>query len=355
MATNLTSLFVLFCLLAFAPLLALFVFESQPTIQPRVAEKGGVVSATEDAPPPAESEVFLSAVNEIPQARNTEIPQEGKMPRWMTWGVYVGDEEQSIKDFEQAVGKKPQFEMVFVHWGSDPDFPLRYARHVRDEGKALVIFWEALDYRRDYFDQPGYGFDQVLSGALDPYFKNFRDEAVAYGAPIILVPYSEFNGNWFPWGGTLGNNSPEKYVSAYRHLRGFFVDVPNVQFAWVANNKNVPDIPQNALERYYPGDQYVDVVGVNGFNYGGSSEQTFDQLFGDVLRRLTAYEKPIYVFSMGTANGPGKPSWIKNALAFELYKYPEVKGWLWFNVKKERDWRVTADSAALSAFRDALP
>lgn len=297
-------------------------------------------------------EASASAAGQVVVA---ETRQEGKMPWWMEWGAYAGWEMNAMRDFEERVGKKARLEMRFVHWGSDPLFPSEYAALVREEEKTLVLFWEALDYERDYFAQPEFSFDAVLSGALDDYFKNFALDAKAYGAPVILIPYSEFNGNWFPWSGTVGNNTPEKYIAAYRYVRKFFYDVPNVRFGWVPNNRTDPDIPSNAIERYYPGGDVVDVVGVDGFNFGGNEAQTFDALFADTLGRLREYDKPIYIFSMGTASSPGKPAWITEALSRELYKYPDVKGWLWFNAKKERDWRVTENPESLEAFRNVLP
>jgi len=58
---------------------------------------------------------------------------------------------------------------------------------------------------------------------------------------------------------------------------------------------------------------------------------------------------------MASAAGTGKAAWIKAALTVQLYKHPEVKGWLWFNQNKERDWRINSDAASLAAFLSVLP
>jgi hypothetical protein len=272
----------------------------------------------------------------------------------MSWGVYVGWKDSAIANFEALVGKQAQSEMVFAHWGNDPVFPHRFAR-IRDQGKTMVLYWEALDYDRDYFAQPEYSLDAVNAGLLDGYFRTFAAGAKTYAGPIILIPYSEFNGNWYPWGGTIGNNSPEKLIAAYRRIHGFFTDVPNVKFAWVPNNVPVPNVPMNQFELYYPGDEYVDYVGLDGFNFGGSQQQTFDQMFTGPLLRLKKYHKPIYIFSFASADFPGKAAWITDALTVQLYKHPEVVGWLWFNENKERDWRVNSATSTLEAFKAALP
>jgi endoglucanase len=271
----------------------------------------------------------------------------------MKWGAYVGWQDSAMSDFESMVGKQPQMEMVFAHWGNDT-FPGWYAPRIKDKGRTMVLFWEAVDYNRDYFSQPEYSFDSVLAGKQDAYFTKFAADAKAYGGEVILIPYSEFNGDWFPWGGTIGNNTPEKYIAAYRYIHNFFTNVPNVKFGWAPNSDAVPDTAANKFELFYPGDAYVDVVGVDGFSstkWWGS----FDALFRDPITRLKTYKKPIYIFSMGAAEDARKPAWITDALTVQLAKYPEVVGWLWFNENKESNWLINSSQAALTAFKSLLP
>lgn len=276
------------------------------------------------------------------------------MPPGVSWGAYVGWKPTDMEDFEALVGKKTDAEMVFAHFGNDPDFPLQYTTSVRDQQKTMVLFWEALDYNRDEMKQPEYSFDSVLRGDLDNYFRHFAEGAKTYGGPIILIPYSEMNGNWFPWGGTIGDNTPEKYIAAYRHIHSFFRDVPNVEFGWAVNARDVPDTPENRFENFYPGDAYVDEVGVDGFDFGGEEAGSFEQLFGAPLERLKKFQKPTWIFSMGAAADPLKPLWVTDALTVGLYRHPEVCGWLWFNVNKERDWRIDQDPPTLAALQSAL-
>jgi hypothetical protein len=278
----------------------------------------------------------------------------GKAPSWMKWGVSVGWQDDKMSDFERLVGKKPQMEMVFAHWGNDT-FPGWYKPRIADKGRTMVLFWEAVDYTRDYFAQPEYGYDAVISGSLDAYFKKFAEDAKAYQGEVILIPFSEFTGDWYPWGVSVGTNSPEKFITAWRHIHAFFVGVPNVKFAWVPNNDSVPDIPTNKFELSYPGDAYTDYVGLDGFN-NGAPWQTFDEVFGSALARIKVYNKPTYIFSMGATADPRKADWITDALTIQLPKYPWVVGWLWFNeTPGTNNWMIDSDRQSLQAFVSALP
>jgi hypothetical protein len=270
------------------------------------------------------------------------------------WGAYVGWQEGAMDIFEDLVGKDAKYRAVFIHWGNERKFPTYLKPYVMDQGKSLMIFWEATDYNVGTVNQTNYSYDSVINGNWDTYFAEFARDAKAYGGEVILIPYSEMNGDWFPWSITKNGNTPQKHIDAWRKIRGFFNDVPNVKFGWAPNHDSVPDITDNQFEKFYPGDAYVDYVGLDGFNFG-SPWMTFDQVFGSSLARMKVYKKPMFIFSFASAAGASKALWITDALTIQIPKYPEIKGWIWFNENKERDWRVTADTSVLNAFKVSLP
>ena len=292
----------------------------------------------------------------IPPPVPALLPPPSPTPASSTlkWGAYVGWQDNQMSDFETLVGKQPSMEMVFAHWGNDT-FPAWYASRIKDKSRTMVLFWEAVDYNRDYFNQPEYSFDSVLAGKQDAYFTKFAADAKTYGGDIILIPYSEFNGNWYPWGGTIGNNTPEKYIAAWRYIHKFFETTSNVKFGWAPNADAVPDVAANKFELYYPGDTYVDYVGVDGFNSGVPSWISFDQVFNNALTRLAVYNKPIYIFSVGVQEDTRKAAWITDGFSVQLPKYPKVVGWLWFNENKKYNWLINSNPAALAAFKGILP
>ena len=306
--------------------------------------------AVAPSPPPAPTPVAPP----LPPPAPIPPPTPAPVSSTMKWGAYVGWQDNKMSDFETMVGKQPSMEMVFAHWGNDT-FPAWYAPRIKDKGRTMVLFWEAVDYSRDYFSQPEYSFDSVLAGKEDAYFTKFAADAKAYGGDIILIPYSEFNGNWYPWGGTVGNNTPEKYIAAWRYIHKFFETAVNVKFGWAPNADAVPDVAANKFELYYPGDAYVDYVGVDGFNSGVPSWMSFDQVFNGALIRLALYNKPIYIFSVGVQEDTRKAAWISDGFTTQLSKYPKVAGWLWFNENKKYNWLINSNPEALAAFKGVLP
>lgn len=262
-------------------------------------------------------------------------------PRRMLWGAYTVDTPSSAPTFETLVGRPMDLQPIFVGWRDT--FPFEYATSVRGQGKTFVIFWEQHDVT----------LDDIVNGNSDAVIREFAARAAEYEGPIILAPFHEMNGNWEPWGGVVGDNTPQKVVAAWKHVHGFFNGVRNVKFAWTVNSGSVPDIPENAISQYYPGDAYVDYVAVDGFN-DGNPWHTFGSIFNGILSELKSYEKPIYILSMASAEGERKAEWITDAFTVQLPKHPEVVGWIWFNANKEANWLVDSDPNALLAFKAVL-
>jgi hypothetical protein len=257
------------------------------------------------------------------------------------WGAYPGNLITDAAAFESMVGKTMDLQSTFRSWTDS--FPTEYGPTVRDKGKTLVVFWE----------QFGVTLDDIIAGRSDAVIRSFAAGAKSYGGPVILAPFHEMNGNWDSWSGTVGTNTPAKIITAWRRIHDLFAGVPNVKFALAVNSNSVPDTAANDITQYYPGDAYVDIVAIDGFNNANPS-LTFDQIFNRPLQILAQYNKPIYILSMGTAAGTTKPSWITDALTIQMARRPEIVGWVWFNVAKEYDWRVNSDAASLTAFKTAI-
>lgn len=267
------------------------------------------------------------------------------------WGVYPGWKPADFSDFEVKVGGKIDLAGVFVHWGNENQFPQEMATWTKNTNKILVIYWEAMDYNTSTTEDPRFSYKQIINGKWDTYIKSFADSAKEFGGSVILIPFSEANGDWNTWSGTKNGNSPALHIEAYRHIRKLFAGVNNVKFGWAVNNYSIPDIPENAIDKYYPGDDYVDYVGVDGFNFG-NPWQSFDEVFGKTLAELKKYNKPVYIFSMACAQGSKKADWIEDAMV-KIQK-SKIAGWIWFNENKERDWRVWSDEKSFKAFAAGL-
>ncbi len=270
----------------------------------------------------------------------------------LSWGVYAGGQMQNFTDFENKVGQTPQYMATFVHWGNENQFPSKIAAIAKQKKATLVIFWEAMDYNAKSENDPRFSYQQIIVGKWDNYINSFITATKTFGQELILVPFEEMNSDWYPWSGTTNGNSPKLHQQAYRYLKNMFSGNPKVKFGWVVNNDSVPNTAENAISSYYPGDEFVDYLGIDGFNFG-NPWQNFDQVFGQGLEKLSAYKKPIIIFSTASAPGAKKADWIRS-IPKVLDSYPTVTGLIWFNENKEKDWRIWSDPLSLAAFKQVI-
>lgn len=328
--------------------------------EPEVVEE----ETTDDVPPPPPPPAFEEEEDVVEEEEEEVIVELPTMPGstpvvddevaqlGLQWGAYAGWRESDIVEFEDVFNNDFELLATFAHWGNNKDFPFHLGKFAKDKGRTLIIFWETTDYNLSGTNHAQWSYDAVLSGMYDDYIREFAADARAYGGPVILIPFSEMNGNWFTWGYGTNGNTAAKGAAAYRHVHDVFGDVSNVKWGWAPNAHSVPNVPDNQHELYYPGDDYVDYVGLDGFNFG-SPWMSFDEIFGTALKKLEAYNKPMYIFSMASAEGPQKAAWMRDAFE-QMQKYPSLQGFVWFNENKERDWRIWSDVESYGALVDAV-
>jgi beta-mannanase len=143
------------------------------------------------------------------------------------------------------------------------------------------------------------------------------------------------------------------YVSAYRHIHDRFVALgaTNVVWAWCPNVTDTDGSNKQTMD-YYPGDDYVDWTGVDGYNWGGRDWESFAQVFARIYPLLAAKRKPILIGEMSSsANGGDKAAWIDAIVPTLKSSYPLIKGLVWFDINKEEDWRIDSSTQTMAAFK----
>jgi beta-mannanase len=283
------------------------------------------------------------------------------------WGIALEGNPVSaagIAAYRASTGLTPRYVVVFQQWPEDPatgEFPLASVEAISSTGAIPVLTWEPMYYRANDGAETMVPAGRVTGGAYDRYLERFARAASATGKPIFIRFAHEMNLNRYHWGGTAaeyGPQSPERFKAMWRHVVDVFrrLQVTNVQWVFCPNCESVPGagdpaITWNRASAYYPGDGYVDVLGMDGYNWGDtqtpekngwrSSWRSFGDTFGALhaeLKRL-APGKPIYVFETASAaSGGDKRTWLadmaRTAAAWSL------SGVIWFEANKEVDWRL---------------
>lgn len=190
---------------------------------------------------------------------------------------------------------KPASVMWYVAWKDRTAFPREEVLALSKQGVVPHITWEPWDWNLKAGDPGQITLAAIVGGAWDGYIRDWARAARAADVPLLLRWGHEFNGNWYPWAVANNGQDPALYVRAYRHVHDIFKaeGANKVQWIWCLNNADVPGEGWNDAARAYPGAEYVDWVGLDGYNWGTNPSWGTWTPFRDVFK--TAYDKAVAV------------------------------------------------------------
>ena len=80
-----------------------------------------------------------------------------------------------------------------------------------------------------------------------------------------------------------------------------------------------------------------------------------ENVFAGMYDALHALGKPIMIGETASDEAGGsKADWIRSIAPTLSDRFPDIKALIWFDVQKERDWRIRSSGASLAAFRDLV-
>lgn len=268
-------------------------------------------------------------------------------------GAFLSDRPTAgeIKAFKRDYGKKPAMVMVFVNWGDVID--RRVLREVHSQKCALFVTLEPWDQ----ITKKGIDYKGLVAGKYDKYISAVAMQVKSLRRPVFVRFAHEMNGNWYPWSGSA--IGAELYVAAYRRVKDVFDRAGASNAVWVfsVNWEDVPGGPANDFRKYYPGDAYVDIIGIDGYNWGDTQAwarwREFDELFAARVKESGEFGKPVIISEFGsTSSGGDRASWIAGAM--DGMKRLGIKGFVLFNVDKETDWRFRPGSPEAKILKEKL-
>lgn len=276
-----------------------------------------------------------------------------------------------LADVARESGQRPALVVFFQQWPEDPksrEFPRASLDAVTAAGAEPVITWEPMFYRARDGAETMIAADAITRGDYDGYIEAFARAVAEWKKPVLMRFAHEMNLNRYHWGGTAaeyGAASPERFRAMWRRVVDIFrrVQATNARWVFCPNCESVPGAgnpaaaPWNTARAYYPGDDYVDVLGMDGYNWGDtqtpekngwrSAWRSFGGTFAALRAELRAIApgKPLYVFETASAaSGGDKRAWLAEmATTSAMWK---LEGVVWFDVKKEVDWRLRTGVSA---------
>jgi hypothetical protein len=263
----------------------------------------------------------------------------GEPPAIPTNGAYLGAwlhptmaaarsafavEQQTIPSVTAVTGRQLGILHIYSSW-SQPA-PVTDLAAVSTAGSIPLLDWGCGD-----------GSQAIASGADDQLITAYAHALKSFGKPVLLRWCWEMN--LVALHPDIGG--PSEYVAAWIHIWNIFHQqgVTNVSFVWCPGVSGVDPTP------YYPGDQYVDWIGFDGYDRTGST--TFTELFGGSYIQWVGHGKPMMVAETGS-RGPNQAAYLES-IGTGMPALPAFKAVVYFDASgPAADWALVG--GGLTAF-----
>lgn len=188
----------------------------------------------------------------------------------------------STSDCYDVVGDHPGVYGIDPHYmlyktTEEKQLHIDEAKHAYDNGSIVTFDFhqQSKNDHKIYYNDISSELDKSLmydivndlNGSRD-WFYGELDQTINIinndlGFPVVFRLFHEMNGNWFWWGTKATQHSTQLYIDFYRLTFNYIKNKTDlVLFSWSPN--------QELDESYYPGDDYVDVVGIDLYNSSSS-------------------------------------------------------------------------------------
>jgi len=271
--------------------------------------------------------------------------------------VYLGVTLKSTKDiqkWEQTSGKRAHIIHLFYTLSSE--YPWRQTQRVLKKGYAVML---TLEPRLHGDSRKRSRLKDLYQGKLDQQLMRsitkLKEIYQKWPKAQIMIRFGhEMNGSWYQWGCKDGHNDnhAQDFIRSFRYVVQFFRhhDLNQIRWVWSPNVYY-----RDNFSQYYPGNQYVDIVGMSGFNFGPNTTyrpdltwQMFSEIYNRTYQILKHYPKPLMITGIACAESGGKKTlWLQDMQYQLKHHYRRISGLIWFNIKKEADWRIDSSEETL--------
>lgn len=307
------------------------------------------------------------------------MPDAGKILHGVFPGGYSGDEDditlEQVADYEKTVGRRVDWVMFSNNWFSDRNFPTSTADWIRKTGAVPYVRLMLRSDTEEDHSEKLFSLKAIVRGDFDADLKKWGRQVARFASPVIAEFGTEMNGRWFPWNAHWNGRKrgAAMFAKTYRHIIDMTRRAGASNIVWVfhVNNEDDPVRSWNRFERYYPGDDYIDWLGVSIY----SAQSPFDKWLTDftkslpqVMRRFAkmAPSKPVIIAEMGTDvrnRRQNAAKWADAAISMILSgRWSKLIGFNWWNETwpngddpaRATDMRVQSDAALVKIMRKHL-
>jgi beta-mannanase len=226
--------------------------------------------------------------------------------------------------------------LEYVHFADE--FPTRFMQRCYDEGRVVELTYQVTETNN--LQLFGYTpFLDVYRGKMDDRIREFARRAKEFGHPFLFRMNNEVNSDWTSYSGVVNMSDPDIFVENWRRVYRIFEEegVNNAIWIFNPNDDSYPPALWNHFSAYVPGAEYVQMIGLTGYNTGTfvsyerwrEFEDIYDKVEGRYYSMYGAFPWIITEFASSSVGGD-KVAWIDSMFAV-MPKYKNIKIAVWFD------------------------
>ena len=252
-------------------------------------------------------------------------------------GVFLGANAADLTTVQSQAGQQLGLDRTYSQWGDQ--LPSTQMLSDQSAGRLPALSVKPL----------GVSLQAVADGSQDEAIKRQAAGIKAYGTPVLLTFDHEPEQD--------GAAAAAPFVAAWRHYVQVFRGeaVTNVSWTLILESST---LSAGAGDAWYPGDDVVNWIGADGYNWAGDPEHpgaawtSFTDIFGAFVSWAGPHGKPLLIGEFASGDDPNdptrKPQWIAQA-AQQIKAWPQVKALAWFEVEDWQKLNTDADRQAFAA------
>ena len=248
-------------------------------------------------------------------------------------------------------------EHVFLPWEDVAISSLTDAdKYAFSRHRALLVTLEPWTWNKSERNTPEALRQGIADGTYDTNVTAICAVLGQMASPVTLRWGHEMDSptSRFIW----ANWAPRDYIGAYRHVVDLCrAQAPNVRFMW-------SPIGSDAMQSYYPGDDYVDLVGLSVFGLQAwdrakfNHDRTFTEILMPKYTLAKAFGKPIVVAELGYSGSAAYVETWQNEVRQTAKAFPDLVGIVYFNFPEvypwpdgfgKPDWRISGRVTQLAS------
>ena len=171
----------------------------------------------------------------------------------------------------------------------------------------------------------------ISNGNYNDYFSRFAAQLRNYAEPVFLNFAPGFD-EAEQSNASSEVNGPAEFIKAWQYVYTFFNNLGISNVTWVWSPK------YSSALNYYPGEKFVDWIGISCLNYAPNDndkdQYSFSDLYSPFRNSLGDLQKPVMITEFGTLTGSDQSVWMNNALKDVKEKYHEIKSVIIYNSQK---------------------